>query len=289
MTRGVHRSAEATDPWLADLRAWSEVLPLGARFTGLTAARLHGLWLPELPRGLPAEVRIPNRNTRPRRAGLRVTQSTALVPPEVRLGLAVDPVESAIHHACRYLSHLDALILVDSALRTPGTGRTSLLHVPSGARGIQRLRRAVECSDRRSESAWETVLREFHRVVEAPVVPQHHAYDADGNWLARGDLWFPDTKVLHEYDGGVHRDRSQHQADLRRDRRLSNAGWVRRGYTSGDLVRRAAGVLRDIDMVLGRQRTPHHLDAWHELLTQSCLTSPGKRRLLRAQGVRVGT
>ena len=266
-----------------------EVLPRGARFTGLTAARLHGLWLPELPSGLPVEARIPDRNTRPRRPGLRVTRSVYLGPHLVRSGMPVDPVETAIQHACRYVTHLDAMILVDSALRAPGTTTDSLLSLTRGARGGVVLRQAVALSDARAESAWETILREFHRVVEAPVVPQHHAYDDHGNWLARGDLWFPGTRVLHEYDGGVHRDPDQQREDLRRDRKLTNAGWIKRGYTARDLVRRAAGVLHDVDLVLGRQRVPGHLDSWHDLLKESCLTSPGRRRLLQALGARVGS
>lgn len=281
VTRGAHREAEAPDPWLASLHAWTLVLPEDARFTGLTAARLHGLWLPEVPVDLPIEVRIDNRTPRPRRPSLKVHRSVHLHPAQRRSGLPVDPVETAPQHVCRYAAHLDALLLVDSALTVPGVTMESL-RPAAGTLGARRLREVLCHADPRTESPWESILREFHRVVEATVVPQHETYDDQGNWLARGDLWFPGTKVLHEYDGGVHLTRKQQREDLRRSRRLTNAGWERRGYTAQDVVQRAAGVLRDVDRTLQREHVPGRLEQWYALLRESCVTSAGKERLVRA-------
>ncbi|MBE7325791.1 hypothetical protein IEQ44_14150 [Nocardioides sp. Y6] len=91
-------------------------------------------------------------------------------------------------------------------------------------RGAPRLPRVLALADGRSESPWETVIREFHRVVEAP-------------------------------------------------------GWVRRGYTSRDLLRDTRDLLADVDRTLGRTHAPRRLDAWHAVVRTSALTAAGRSRL----------
>src|SRR5699024_6697202 len=53
VTRGVRcRATHGAAPFRLELLAWQGVLPPDARWTRLTAARLHGWWLPPVPRDL---------------------------------------------------------------------------------------------------------------------------------------------------------------------------------------------------------------------------------------------
>ncbi len=65
---------------IAELRAWSLLVPLGAAFAHLTAAALRGWWLPPLPRDLPVFLAVPDAGWRPRRSGLHVTRHTSDIP-----------------------------------------------------------------------------------------------------------------------------------------------------------------------------------------------------------------
>lgn len=286
MTHGAHRSALVEDPFLADLAAWSQVLPDSSRFTHLTAARLHGLWLPPLPRGLPVFVACDPAGTRPRRHGLHVVRPSRLDPPAQLSGLLADPVETVLLEVSRDLDSLDVLVMVDSALQAGLTSIPALLGAATPRRrGGPALRRVVARADARSESPWETLLRVMHESLDTQVEPQFVVLDDEGEFVARGDLRLTGHRVLHEYDGGVHLTREQQREDLRRSRRLTRAGWTRRGYTSDDLLRRATGVLRDIDETQGRAHDPSRVRAWHEQLRTSCFTAAGRVALSRRLGL----
>lgn len=73
---GLHRPGDpGSDSQLGDLASWMTVLPDGAKFTHLTAARLYGLWLPPIPVDLPVFVSLPrgaNRVRRPEIQAFRV-------------------------------------------------------------------------------------------------------------------------------------------------------------------------------------------------------------------------
>ncbi|WP_101523861.1 hypothetical protein [Nocardioides houyundeii] len=279
VTRGVHRRTTA-DPFPADLRAWACVLPGSARFTHLTAARLHGLWLPPLPDGLPVLVAESPDESRPQRPGLRVLRPSTLAPPCSWRDLPVDPPAETILAASRDLAELDVLVLVDSALHRGAASLDQLRAVASARRrGAPLLRRVLDRADDRSESPWETLLRALHTTLDVEVEPQHVIHDADGTFVARGDLRLRGTRTLHEYDGGDHLAPDQQRRDLRRARHLERAGWVRRGYTADDVLHRAITVLRDADASLGRRHDPGRVRAWHALLRESCFAPSGRARL----------
>jgi hypothetical protein len=85
--------------------------------------------------------------------------------------------------------------------------------------------------------------------------------------------------MLHEYDGGGHRDRETHLRDLDRDRRLLSAGWHRRGYTSRDLLHRPELVLREADETLGRRHRVDRLDPWLRVHEESLFHPAGREAL----------
>jgi len=74
--------------------------------------------------------------------------------------------------------------------------------------------------------------------------------DAAGNFIGRADLYYPDRRLVIEYDGENHKDRLV--ADRRRQNALVNAGYHLLRFTSADFralgsvaaqVRRARAVL----------------------------------------------
>lgn len=277
---GLYRREGLLDEQRCDLVAWSQVVPSTGCLTHLTAAALHGLWLPPLPEGLPVFVSMSAADTRPKRPELRVMRHTKPIASTVRQGLRMATVEETLLVCARDLSLLDLVVLGDAALHKGFTTRGALLASASRRRwGAAALTSAVGWMDGRSESPWESVLRVFHRLCAVPVEVQHEVHDDGGRFVARGDLRILGSRMLHEYDGGVHRDRAAHEHDLDRDRRLLSAGWHRRGYTSRDLLHRPEMVLREADATLGRRHRVDRLDPWLRVLEESLFHPAGREAL----------
>ena len=271
----------------ADLLAWQQILPPSGCLTHLTAAVVHGLWLPPVPDHLPVFVSMAKHETRPKRPELVVMRHTKPISTVHRSGLVVATSDEALLTCARDLSLLDLVVLGDSALHQGLVTRDRLLASSSRPRwGAARLNRAVAWMDGRSESPWESLLRVFHRLCGIPVVPQHEVLDGDGRFVARGDLRIVGTRMLHEYDGAGHRDRRTHRQDLDRDRRLLATQWQRRGYTSVDLLQRPEGILRDADQTLGRRTRVDRIDPWLEVLGESLFHEAGRARFAARLGGR---
>jgi hypothetical protein len=269
-----------------DLAAWALVLPPSGCFTHLTAAAAYGWRLPPVPADLPVFAAMHDVEARPKRARLRISRHPR--PPERlwRQGLPLASPPEVLLHAARDLGLLDLVVLGDSALRRGDCTVPQLFAVcEAGRRGSRTLRRAVRWMDPRAESAWESVLRVLHVACRVPVEPQHAVYDEGGAFVARGDLWLRGTTVLHEYDGAVHRDRSQHRRDLQRERAIGNAGWTRRGYTARDILGAAHVILREADAAIDRPHDPRRIHAWDALLRESLFGPLGTYRLRRRWGL----
>ena len=280
VTRGAHRPVGDGDPWTADLDAWQLVIPPTASFTHLTGARLRGWWLPPLPDALPVFIGMDRDDSAPERPGLKVCRHPHVPAYEVVDGLRVATAAETILACARDLGLLDLVVLVDSALHL---GHCTLAELAAVAalrrRGAPLLRTALTYTDGRAESAYEVLLRVFHVVCGIDVEPQHEVRDADGRFVARGDLWLRGTTTLHEYDGAHHLSRDQQRKDLDRARRLERARWSRRGYTAVEVLHRPVAILRDADASTGRPHEPDRVRDWYTLLRGSLFTPVGTRRL----------
>lgn len=286
VSRGLYRrrsrGSNGTDEpaWVADLGAWALVLPPSSAITHLTAAALYEWWLPPLPADVPIFATVPRSGSRPRRSGLVVSRPDVPVRLSSRYGLPVVPAAEGLLQAARDLGVLDTVVLVDAALHDGDCDLADLRELAGTRRaGAPNLRRAIALADGRAESAWESLLRVFHVLCKVPVEPQYEVRDDLGRFLARGDLRIAGTRVLHEYDGAVHRDRWAHRRDLARDRELLSARWQRRGYTSGDLLTGAHRILREADEALGRPHRPERLRPWFAALNGSLFTVAGTARI----------
>lgn len=193
----------------------------------------------------------------------------------------IDPPTEVLLACARHLAVLDMVVLVDAALHN---GSCTLDELEAAAarrrRGAPVLRNAIRLADARAESAWEVLLRMLHESCGVRVEPQYVLVDVDGAFVAKADLRIVGTNALHEYDGGEHLKVRQQRKDLARARRIGNEAWVRRGYTSAEVLHQATTILRDADLSLGREHRPERVRAWHALLEQSLFTPRGKRLLL---------
>ncbi|HET6561667.1 MAG TPA: hypothetical protein VFG72_07310 [Marmoricola sp.] len=283
VSHGVHRPAEA-DPRTA-LDAWQLVLPLSGRFTHLTAAGIYEWWLPPLPDGLPVFTAQSDADSRPQRPGLVAFRHADPETPNLLEDLRVDPPEQVLLSCARHLSVVDLVVLVDAALHSGVTTTEALATAARPRRrGAPMLRKALGLADGRSESAWETLLRLLHGACGIEVEPQHRLRDESGTEVARADLWLVGTNALHEYDGGEHLKRRRQRSDLARGRRIGNVQWVRRGYTSVEVLHQAVGILRDADLSLGREHDPARVRQWHALLAESLFTPSGQVQFLHRLG-----
>jgi hypothetical protein len=86
-------------------------------------------------------------------------------------------------------------------------------------------------------------------------------------------------------DGRSESARPRQRKDLRRARGLSNIGWVRRGYTSVEVLSQATSILRDADLSLGRPHRPELVRAWYALLAESLYTPSGTALFRRRIGL----
>jgi very-short-patch-repair endonuclease len=262
---GLH--LRGTPSFERELRAWALVLPPGAVFTHLAAARLRGWWLPAGP--TPVHVAVGERDRHPQRRGLTVVRLVDRPVLDLAEGLPVATAAETVLAAARDLDVLDLVPLADSALHL---GHCTLEQLQAAARqrrrGAPRLRRVLPLLDGRSESAWESLLRLLHHAAEVEVEPQRRIEDDTGRFVARADLWLVGTKRLHEYDGEVHRDRDTHRADLHRDRRLVENGWQRLGWTATEVLR-GGPVLASVDTLLGRPWRSSRLARWRAWVAAS--------------------
>lgn len=143
VTRGVHlREPDPTDI-AAQLRAWQYALPFWSSFTGLTAARLRGWWLPPTPSGLPLFV-ASGRAARVARPGLVVCRHNKLPPWVLVEGVRAAHAAETVLACARDLGLLDVVLIGDAALHSGDVTREELVAVSRlRRRGSPLLRRAI--------------------------------------------------------------------------------------------------------------------------------------------------
>jgi len=217
------------------LQAIARRVPAEYAFSGLTAAWLLGL---DVAWGDPIELTIGREVPVRARAGVRLRRA-ALPQSDViiRHGFRTT---CALRTVCDLGSSRDpigSVVAVDMALHAGLVTLSELAsHVEThaGAKGIKRLRRALQRADPRSESPMETRLRIELITARLPrPLVQAEIRDAAGCFIGRADLYYPDRRLVIEYDGEHHRDRLV--ADLRRQNALVNAGYHLLRFTVADL------------------------------------------------------
>jgi hypothetical protein len=277
--------ADLVDDLGARLRAWQLALPFWSSFTGLTAAQLRNWWVPPLPGQMPLFV-ASGRSDRIDRRGLTVCRHDELPRWVLVEDVRVSPPAEVLLACARDLGLLDVVVLGDAALHRGDVTRAELVAVSrQRRRGSPLLRRAIPLMDGRAESIYEGLLRMLHEVCGVRVEPQHAVLDSEGFVVARGDLGIVGTRELREYDGSDHLERPRQRRDLKRARLITDAGYVRKGYTKEDVLYQGVAILRDGDRALRRPHRRERIDAWHELLRDSLFSASGRYRLMLRLGL----
>lgn len=275
----------ADDTFIHEMRAWLLVLPGGAVFTHVTAARLFGWRMPPLPEQVPVFAAIHGADLGPRRPGLscsRLVESGRRSAVGVsRSGLPVDAPEEILLRAARDLGHLDMVVMIDSALALGDIDPRRMQAILASRRpGVRPLRAAYDAACHRAESGGESLLRRFHDVMEVPVEPQVEVRDSQGRLIGRADLLVTGTPYVHEYDGAGHRDKDQHRSDLRRERRFAGSIYVRRGFTLDDILNHPGVAMHELDRLLARPHQQQRLRRWRRLVDHSMYAEQGRARVM---------
>jgi len=243
------------DAW-RQLAAWKEVLPREAVFAGATAGWLLGLDLDPIN---PVEIAIPSSSGVRSRSGLTVRRcelaaSEVVVVRKLR---ATNMLWTLCDLSLRY-SPVDALVALDMAIHLGLTSAAALgRYAKTSGRhaGIRTLRYLAPLAAP-AESAMETRLRWL--LIQAGLPPpevQMNLCDAEGQFVARADLYYPAAGLVLEYDGGNHRDRLIE--DNRRQNLLVNAGFRLLRFTAADIYGRPDVVQAQVRGALLAPKTRH--------------------------------
>jgi very-short-patch-repair endonuclease len=177
-------------------------------------------------------------------------------------GLCVLAPEAVWIQLAGRLSTAELVVLGDALTRrkqpwcSPAMLEARVRALPSGTRGVRRLREAVALVRARTDSCMETRLRLLlvDGGLPCPVV-NHHVHDTQGRFVAMPDLTYPDLRIAIEYDGDVHRtDKHTWRRDIARRQALEALGWRVITCTADDVDRTPDRTLSWVRAALRLQR-----------------------------------
>jgi hypothetical protein len=257
LTRGVWRPGTA----VADLRgrcaALLSAMPTGTVIGGMTAAELHGLWLPNGPLR-PIELIIRRDGTLPREmAGSRRhelrARRRAVLDDEIAWidGLPLTSEARTWVDLAEWLTMPDLVAAGDCVLRGGPTTDDLRRAVQRSFRhrGVVRARAALPLLDARSRSRPESHMR-YALVAARLPTPEVNAaiYTDHGEWLAEPDLHYPRARLALEYNGADHSEPRRMRRDITRDLDILQAGWKSITFGPSEVFGRPdilAGIVRD--------------------------------------------
>lgn len=170
--------------------------------TGPAALTIHGL--PTFGPQMAIHGGLDARGGSSRRS---LISTVAMPPSEQRAvveGVRVASPARAVLDTARLTTVVAGVMAADAALRRGLTTPEELgavLATMRGLGGVARARVCCELADARSESpgeSWSAVVMHEHGIPRPE--RQHDFYDARG-FIGRGDFWWPEARVVGEFDG----------------------------------------------------------------------------------------
>ncbi|GAA3740059.1 DUF559 domain-containing protein [Micromonospora maritima] len=247
--RGVYAPTPCDDE--GELRALLRCLPEDAMLAMHTAARRHGFGV---LRESAVHVQLPPSIAKPRLPGLVVHHSVLPIRPVSVGGLPCVPAVQCAVDLARGVRRMDALPVLDAALRCGAVTVDDLiaeLPLHRALRGVRQARDLLPRADGRSECRQESQLRLLliDGGLPAPE-PQMWIHDHCGIPRYRTDLGYRERRVGIEYDGLSHLDRDRMRYDRDRINWLDANGWRMRYFTDRDLYRRPSHILATLRAAL---------------------------------------
>jgi hypothetical protein len=231
LLRPAHTVADVRDR----IAAYLDVLPPGTVVGGITAARLHELWLAPASAAERLQFVVTRPQTRAqelarcRRSEIH-TRRRAVLTDEIEVvdGLPVLSPARTWVDLCECLGLEDVVAAGDSALRR-AVSDAELAEAVRRARhrrGVRRAREALELMDARSRSRGETHLR-CALVLGGLPLPEVNRpiYTVDGEWLAEPDLIYRRARLALEFNGRDHADVARMRRDITREIDVDIADW----------------------------------------------------------------
>jgi very-short-patch-repair endonuclease len=249
-------------------RAAAYALKLGDEtfFSHSTAAVLHGMWLPSrLQRDEVLDVSVFRPRQAPGGRGVRGHQLERRAQRILRLaGLPVLESPETWCQLAPVLTVDDLVVAGDWILQhgvpeAPARLRALQTAVAlPGRRGRGRLVQALPLLRPGVRSPQETRLRLLLLRGSLPEPRVNLAIrDGLGRFLAEGDLVYPDTRTLLEYEGDLHRtDQQIFRKDILRRERLMDAGWWTIRITADDLALHPDETVERVRRTLLRRAQP---------------------------------
>ncbi len=241
VTRGARIDAASPDLDLSRISARSLACASDGVVTDLSAARVWGLPLPRPCDAGPTSISTPPGGSHAERRGVR---GRRLRLPEdhvttYRMLRITTPARTWLD--CAALLDAPSLVAAgDAALHrhlTTADDLATLIEWGRGRRGIARARTCLPWLDAAAGSPGESWVRTHLLAAGLPRPVCNADIVADGEWLARADLSWPDSRVIVEYDGAGHAREKQRRHDARRLNLLQRAGWLVIVLTADDLRR----------------------------------------------------
>ncbi|HEY2271247.1 MAG TPA: hypothetical protein VGH30_00625 [Jatrophihabitantaceae bacterium] len=282
MTNGLIRIARGC--WLpeadaTDLRARCvavlETSTPDSVIASITAARLHGLWVPE-----ETDERIHVATAVPDRVGRSMSRSQRpqLVAHRFQLrtddivlldGLPVTSLARTWRDLACVLELPDLVAAGDSALRS-GITEDDLVDVLRSSSRRHHARRAAEALtllDRRSRSRPESHLRVAISGFDMPQFEVNEPiYRREGGWLAEPDLSLEPARIALEYQGADHAKLIRMRRDLTRFFDMRNGEWAVVPYGPAEVFNRPWQIKQEVRRLI-IARAPHLLPARRPIRT----------------------
>ena len=236
----------------SDLRSLFVRLPPGSVLGYHSAATLFGLPVPPDNR---THVIIPAGADVPFIKGVAAHASTLpLGDPACWDGIPCVPPERLAVDLARLLRRIDALPLLDAALRAALCSPEQLaaeVARHAGLRGVRQARELIGWADPRAECVQESQLRLIMLDGRLPPPePQIWVDDGHGRLIYRLDLAYRQQKVGIEYDGSSHIDVDRMHHDRFRHNWLADKGWRIRYFTARDLYRAPQSIVAAVRSLL---------------------------------------
>ena len=234
ISSGLYRWSELPDNQWLTLSAWARVLPPEAVFVGATAGWLFGL---DLEPADPVEVVVPRSSSIRTRAGLIVRHGEIAQADVLSIrGLRVLILPRTLAGLSLRWPGVEALVAIDMAVRRGLTRPDALVQyaeMAKGRPGMVRMR-SLALLAAPAESPMETRLRWLLIQARLPRPEvQVDLRDSAARFVGRVDLYYPEARLVLEYDGGNHRERLVE--DNRRQNALVNAGYRLLRFTASDI------------------------------------------------------